>query len=338
MSSVLVVGGGITGMQAAGSLAVAGIEAVLVEREGQLGGNLTSLGATFPEGKPASALIEKRVRSIDSSSRVRVLTGTEVISLKGSYPRFAASLKTPEGTREVECRAVILATGFTPFDPSGMKHYGFGRYPDVITAVALAEKIRNGKLLRNSNGQQPGSLVFIQCIGSRDLRTHTYCSAFCCMYAVHFALQVRELLPQCRVTVLYMDIRTPFCAELLYEEARRKGVCFIRSKPALVRAEKGNDSLSVQYEDTLDGSLRFLPAEMVVLSVGAEPAREAGRLAGSLGIETGESGFFDPEPPPVGTGVQGVFVAGAAGGPKDIATCLAEGTAAAAQAAVLVKE
>ncbi len=338
MNSVLVVGGGIAGLQAADSLARAGVEVILAEREDDLGGNLKSLGTIFGDGRQAAELIEMRARAISSSAKVTICTGTEVVSLGGAYPRLKASLKTPGGSREVECRSVILATGFTPFNPSGMKRYGFGKHPDVITALELAGKLKEGRLVRNSNGEKPGSLVFIQCIGSRDLRTHTYCSAFCCMYAVHFALQVKERLPRCRVEVLYMDIRTPFCAELDYEAARRKGIGFIRSKPAAVRAERENGRLAVQYEDTLDGGLRFLPADMVVLSIGAEPPPDAASMAASLQIATEESGFFAPEPAPVCTRAKGVFVAGAAGGPRDIRTCLAEGTAAAAQAAILCRE
>jgi len=338
VSSVLVVGGGITGLQAAASLANAGVEVILAEREDRLGGNLKALGATFGGGTPAPELIERRTRAIASSSRVTVLTGTEVVSLGGAYPRLKASLKTPEGTREVECRSLVLATGFTPFNPAAMKHYAFGKHPDVITAVELADKLKGDRLLRNSNGDEPGALVFIQCIGSRDLRTHTYCSAFCCMYAVHFALQVKERLPRCRVDILYMDIRTPFCAELDYETARRRGIGFIRSKPAAVRAKRENGRLVVQYEDTLDGALRFVETDMVVLSVGAEPPRDAASMAESLGIATEESGFFACEPAPVFTRAKAVFVAGAAGGPKDRCACLAEGMAAAAQAAIICKE
>jgi heterodisulfide reductase subunit A len=325
-------------MEAACRLALLGKEVVLVERDEELGGNLRTLGATFPEGRDASALIEKRDKVLTTSAAVKVFTDTEITSLKGAYPRLSASLRTPGGTRQVECRSVILATGFTVFNPQGMKRYGFGMHPDVITAAELAVKIKENKLVRNSNGQPPASLTFVQCIGSRDLRTHTYCSAFCCMYAVHYALQVKEQLPRCRVEVLYMDIRTPFCAEFLYEDARRKGVGFFRSKPAAVRAGRGHDHLTVQYEDTLDNELRFLQTDMVVLSVGAEPPKDAGFLAASLGIETGGSGFFACEPPPVFTRAHGVFVAGAASGPKDIATCIAEGGAAAAQAAILLKE
>ena len=338
MSSVLVVGGGITGLQAAAGLARAGVEVILAEREERLGGNLKHLGKTFGNGRPAAELVQERSQALASAANVSICTGTEVVSLEGMYPRLKASLKTPEGAREVECRSVILATGFIPFNPVSMKRYAFGKHPDVITALELADKLQQNRLLRNSDGKQPETMVFIQCIGSRDLRTHTYCSAFCCMYAVHFALQVKERLPRCRVEVLYMDIRTPFCAEFDYEAARHKGIGFIRSKPAAVRAERGNGGLTVQYEDTIDGGLRFLEADMVVLSVGAEPPSEAASMAKSLGIATEESGFFAGDPAPVFTRAKGVFVAGAASGPKDIRTCLAEGTAAAAQAAIVCKE
>jgi len=218
-----------------------------------------------------------------------------------------------------------------------MKHYGFGKHPDVITALELAGKIKDKKIVRNSEGREPASVTFIQCVGSRDQGTHTYCSAFCCMYAVHMARLVKDQLPHCRVTILYMDLRTPFCTELSYEDARRDGVTFVRSKPARVRTARENGHLTIQYEDTLDSALRFLDTEMVVLSIGAEPPYDTEKLAALLKIDCEESGFFKCDREPVFTKAQGVFIAGAASGPKDITACLAEGSAAAAQAALLLK-
>jgi heterodisulfide reductase subunit A len=157
------------------------------------------------------------------------------------------------------------------------------------------------------------------------------------MYAVHMATMVKDQLPDCRVTILYMDLRTPFCTELMYEEARRGGATFLRSKPARIRTDTGNGQLTIQCEDTLDGALRFLDTEMVVLSIGAEPPYDTEKLAASLKIDREESGFFKCDPEPVFTKTEGIFIAGAASGPKDITTCLAEGSAAAAQAALLLK-
>jgi heterodisulfide reductase subunit A len=338
LSSVLVIGGGITGLQAAQSLSQAGIEVVLVEQGDQLGGNLKALGSTFPEGREASELIANRVNGIKDSPKVTVFTEAEVSSLSGEFPQFKATLKTPAGSKEVEGKGVIVATGFLPFNPMDMKHYGFGKHPDVITALELAGKIRDKKIVTNSGDKEPASVSFIQCIGSRDQRTHTYCSAFCCMYAVHMATLVKEQLPNCRLTILYMDLRTPFCTELSYEDARRRGVTFLRSKPARIKTATGNGHLTIQYEDTLDGALRFLDTEMVVLSIGAEPTHDTETLAASLKIDREVSGFFKCDREPVFTKAEGVFVAGAASGPKDITTCLAEGTAAAAQTALLLKE
>jgi heterodisulfide reductase subunit A len=330
-------GGGITGIQAAFNLSQIGIETFLVEREEELGGNLNNLGSTFPDGKWAPDIFENKVNEITSSQKTTILTGSELSSLTGESPNFKASLKTSKGTQEVESESIIVATGFKPFDPAAMKHYGFGKYEDVITALDLARMIKDGKLIRISNGKEPTSVTFIQCIGSRDLHTHTYCSCFCCMYAVHLATVIKEKYPQCMVNILYMDIRTPFCAELNYEEARRRGVRFYRSKPARVRANEGNKHLTIQFEDTLDGELRFLNTELVVLSIGASPPDGTDSLSSSLKIDCEESGFFKCEKAPVFTKVKGVFLAGSASGPKDISSCLAEGSAAAAQAAILLK-
>jgi len=337
LDRVLILGGGITGIQATLSLSQLGIETFLVERGTELGGNLRMLGSTFPEGRWAPDLIENKVKEISSSKKATILTGTELSTLSGDSPQFKVVLKTPAGKREVESGSIIVATGFTPFAPTTLKHYGFGKCEDVITALELARMIRDGKLVRNSNGKEPTSVTFIQCIGSRDLNTHTYCSSFCCMYAVHLANLIKENYPHCMVTILYMDIRTPFYSELSYEEARRRGVKFFRSKPATIRAGKGNEHLTIQYEDTLDGELQFLNTELVVLSIGATPPEGTKSLASSLKIECEESGFFKCEKSPVFTKVKGVFLAGAASGPKDITTCLAEGSAAAAQTAILLK-
>jgi heterodisulfide reductase subunit A len=322
---VLIIGGGITGLQAAQNLSQVGIEVVLVEQIDQLGGNLKALGSTFPEGRGAPKLIETRVNALNASPLVTVLTDAEISSLTGEYPQFKAGIKTSAGNKEVESQSVVVATGFLPFNPVDMKHYGFGKHPDVITALELAGKIRDKKIVRNAEEKEPASVTFI------------YCSAFCCMYAVHMATLVREQLPHCKVTILYMDLRTPFCTELIYEDARRGGVTFLRSKPARVRAARGNGHLTIQYEDTLDGALRFLDTEMVVLSIGAEPPFDTEKLASSLKIDCEESGFFACDREPVFTKAQGVFIAGAASGPKDITACLAEGSAAAAQAAILLK-
>jgi len=337
LDRVLILGGGITGIQAALNLTQLGIETFLVERGIELGGNLRMLGSTFPEGRWAPDLIENKVKEIRLSKKVTILMETELLSLVGECHQFKASLKTPEKTDEIESGVIILATGFTPFNPTSMRHYGFGKHKDVITALELAGMIKDGKLRRNSDGKEPASITFIQCIGSRDLNTHTYCSSFCCMYAVHLANLIKENYPHCMVTILYMDIRTPFYSELSYEEARRRGIKFFRSKPATIRAGKGNEHLTVQYEDTLDGELQFLNTELVVLSIGATPPEGTKALASSLKIECEESGFFKCEKPPVFTKVKGIFLAGAASGPKDITTCLAEGSAAAAQTAILLK-
>lgn len=337
MSSVLIIGGGITGLEAAQNLSQVGVEVVLVEQSDELGGNLKALGSTFPEGRGASELIAARVNALKDSPQVTVLTDAEITSLTGEYPQFKTGIKTSAGNKEVESQSVIVATGFLPFNPMDMKHYGFGKHPDVITALELAGKIRDKKIVTNSEGKEPASVTFIQCIGSRDQRTHTYCSAFCCMYAVHMATLVKDQLSDCKVTILYMDLRTPFCTELSYEAARRSGVCFLRSKPARIQTGTGNGHLTIQYEDTLEGALRFLDTEMVVLSIGAEPTYDTEKLAASLKVDCEESGFFKCDREPVFTKAQGVFIAGAAGGPKDITTCLAEGSAAAAQAALLLK-
>jgi heterodisulfide reductase subunit A len=337
MGSVLIVGGGIAGIQAALNLSELGIEAILIERESTLGGTLRELGSLFSQGKRAPDLLERKIQALRACPSATILTNTEISEVTGAYPRFTVSLKTPPGEKKHEVAALIVTTGFKPFDPSAMKPYGYKKYKDVITALELATMLKEEKLVRASNKQTPHSVTFIQCIGSRDTHAHTYCSYFCCMYAVHMALQIKEKNPRCMVNILYMDIRTPFCSELTYEEARIRGVRFYRSKPAKIRAAKDNGHLTIQFEDTLDGSLRFLPSDMVVLSIGASPPEETASLASALHLECEESGFYKLEQPPVFTKARGVFLAGCASGPKDVSLCLAEASAAAVYAAIALR-
>ena len=262
-------------------------------------------------------------------------------------PRGAINFDQKEEFLDLEVGAAILATGFDLFDASKVKQYGYGRLPNVITSLEFerfshASGPTGGKILLK-NGQTPASIAILHCIGSRDTNFNEYCSRVCCMYSMKMAHLAHEKT-EGKVYEFYIDIRAfgkgyeEFYKRLLSEET-----VFIRGKAAEVTdvaqtpAEKGR--LIVVAEDTLLGIVRRTPVDMVVLSVGLEPRKDAADLARIFSISRSQDGFFlerHPKLAPVSTASDGIFIAGSCQGPKDIPDSVAQGAAAAANVLSLI--
>ena len=240
---------------------------------------------------------------------------------------------------ELNVAAIIVATGFDPFDPTRKPEFGYGLYDNVITGLqferlASASGPTAGKL--QLNGLQPKEVVFVHCVGSRDKQVgNAYCSRVCCMYTAKQAHLVREKLPDASVTVLYMDIRAFGKGfEEFYDRVRAGGVRYRRGNPSEII--KRGDRLIVRAEDTLLGKPVEIPADLVVLAVGLTPRPGTAALAQMLNLK--HAGFLTEahvKIDPVGTDVPGVYLAGCCQGPKDIPDTVAHAKAAAA--AVIVQ-
>jgi heterodisulfide reductase subunit A len=245
-------------------------------------------------------------------------------------------------TLELEVGTIIAATGFDSFDPSVIPEYGYGVYPNVITAMEL-ERLANsagptvGRLIRPSDGKSPKSIAMIQCVGSRDSRFHEYCSGFCCMYTIKNALLLKQSNHDMDVSIFYMDIRTPSKGyEEFYNRARAMGIRFIHGRPSQITQDPDTGNLYVQAEDQELGQVIEIEAEMVSLSSAAIPRIDTDHIASTLTLSRSPGGFFmeyHPKLRPVDSPTDGVFLAGAAQGPKDIPASVAQGSAAAARAA-----
>lgn len=246
-----------------------------------------------------------------------------------------------ETVRELEVGAIVAATGFDPYDPSPIAEYGYGVFPNVLTAMEW-ERLSNdngptiGKVRRPSDGKAPERVAFVQCVGSRDARFHLYCSGFCCMYTIKNALLYKEKHPETDVTIFYMDIRTPQKGyEEFYRRARALGVNFIQGRPAEIVEDPRTRDLTIFAEDTGLGRQVRVPADVVVLSTAAVPRFNSLQIGQALTIASDQSGFFQeyhPKLRPVDSPTDGVFLAGSAQGPKDIPYSVAQGSAAAARA------
>ena len=245
--------------------------------------------------------------------------------------------------------AIIVATGFTPFNPDILREYGYERYPDVITAPEL-ERLLNpsgpsqGILIRPSTGTTPKRIAFVQCVGSRDVRINRpYCSRICCTYAVKEAVQVRLAHPEIETYIFYTDMRTFGKGfEELYERAGSEhGVNFVRGRVAEVEKDPKTNNILVRAEDTEICEPVELPVDLVVLSVGVDPAETNIKLATILNIPLDQNNFFlekHPKLDPTGTYSAGIFLAGTSQGPKDIADTVAHAGLAASQAAALLNK
>lgn len=329
MGNVLVLGAGPAGMQAAIDLADSGHSVFLVEKEEELGGNLRNLSEISPSGKKASEMLSTYLDKIEKNRNISVMKKSEVKSFSGSFPRFQVTVRTPKGERELTVNAAVLAIGFQPYDPSALKSYGYGRFASVVTALEVERMLIEGHLLNPADKKEPETVAFIQCVGSRDLNFNVYCSDFCCNNAVKLAKIIRRDHPGVAVSVFYMDMRTPYEGETEFRNARRLGINFLRGKPARIQEE--DDTVIIRVEDTLENDLVFPKADLVVLSVGCVPNPATSALSHASGIDLTESGFFAVDETTVGTNAMGIFVAGGASGPKDVAYSIAQGSCAAAK-------
>jgi heterodisulfide reductase subunit A len=261
--------------------------------------------------------------------------------------REAIDYEMQEETVEVDVGNVIMATGFELFDPSEMGQYGYGRLKNVVTSLEFehlncAAGPTGGRILM-TDGSEPSSVGIIHCVGSRDENYYEYCSRVCCMYALKYAHLIKEK-SNADVYSFYIDMR---CFGKGYEEFYHRlleeGVQFIRGRAAEVTdyAEEPEEEgkLIVLCEDTLVGSLRRIPLDMVVLCSAMKSQEDAKEMSRIFSCSLGSDGFFiekHPKLAPVSTTTDGIFIAGGCQGPKDIPDTVAQGAAAAAEVLSLI--
>jgi len=330
--AALVIGGGVAGMQSALDLAEAGFQATLVERSPSLGGHAAQINLTFPTLESVGDLVSALVDRVNSHPRISVMTDSEVTNIGGYVGNFHVEIRHGEEKSEIPAGTVVVATGFETFDPQRKPEFGYGSYPQVITTLEF-EKLASQKAIP----QEAKSVVFIQCVGSRDQSVgNAYCSRVCCMVTAKQAQQVRERLPDVQITVFYMDVRAFGKGfEEFYDAGREAGITYRRGNPSEII--RRGDRVVVRAEDTLLGEPVEVPADLVVLAVGMKPRTDADGIASLLKLSRSGDGFFmeaHPKLRPVDTAMAGVFLAGCCQGPKDISETIAQARAAASAAMI----
>ena len=334
-SAALVIGGGIAGIASALSLAESGVEVHILERDADIGGHGAKLccKATDTCHQCGACIVADNIERVRSNSNVSVLTKTELATLSGRAGDFHATLVRRDNGEEIplDVGAIIVATGFAPFDARHKPQLGYGSCVDVVTGLDLEQEIRlNGSVVRPSDGRHPSSIAFVQCVGSRDAHIgNDYCSRVCCKYALRMAGLLKSRISGLEVTIFYMDVQAGGKRFYDFYQCCRETMRFVRAIPVGI-AQNSSRVVEVRYEDVVEGRLVREPFDLVVLSVGMVPARDTARLASILGIGVNGSGFLEtPDSTETNeTDVEGIFVAGTCQGPRDI-----EGSIAHAQAA-----
>lgn len=408
-SSLLVVGGGITGITAAVEAAEAGYDVYLVEKGPALGGRVAQLAKYFPKLCPPYCGLEINFQRIRREPRVRVFTLAEVERLEGQpgsytasivlHPRFVNDRCTachacvdacpvdrpnefnyglgttkaiylphemavpmkyvidPAACRFTECArcvavcaygaidlamrprrltlpvgAVVVATGWKPYDAARIDNLGFGRHANVVTNVvferlAAPNGPTRGRIVRPSDGKPVARAVFVQCAGSRDVNHLGYCSAICCLASLKEVAYLREQNPEATAHVFYIDLRTPgtyeFFARRIQDDPK---VTVVKGKVARIDEDPATGDLIVEAEDILSATKLRLTADLVVLATGMAPSLAGDRVPG--GVAVSAEGFVED--------AAGVVAAGCARSPVDVATATQEGTAAALRAIQII--
>jgi len=247
----------------------------------------------------------------------------------------------------IKVGSIIVATGLTTFDPSILGEFNYQKYPDVITSMQMERLLNNdgpthGKVVKSSNGQRPKKISFILCVGSRNKKIHhEYCSQVCCNVAIKQAVLLKKEYPDVEIKIFYTDIRAigKNCEEF-YNRARESfGVRFIKSSISAILKSDTSDELILRGEDIIGDTLFENKTDLVVLAVGIEPAETTEELSRILNISQDPNGFLlekHLKVRPSETLVNGIFLAGAIQGPKDIPSSIAQAESAAAKAIALV--
>ncbi len=426
--TVLVIGGGIAGIQASLDLADAGTRVLLVERKPSIGGVMAVLDKNFPTLDCSICIEAPKMSEVDLHPNIEILSMAEVVSVSGDAGDFDVQIQqraryvTDACTRCGECTqvcpvvvpnefdsgmsarkaiytpipqsvpgpylidlevclneppnympcdrcvgaclpgsidfrmpavktveahvgAIVVAVGYDSFDPHGIKQFGYGTHPDILTAMEFERLVNSagptgGEILCPSDGRHPHKLLFVLCVGSRDQQHYRYCSRFCCMYSLKHAYQALDHGVE-DVSVMYMDMRSFGKGfDAFRERTIEAGARLIRSRPATIQPN-GSQQVVVAFEDPTEVRRVEERFDMVVLANAVVPSSGLDTLADVLGIEVDQDGFLksvEVQGGLVATTRSGIYAAGCASGPKDIPDSVAEGSGAAAMALSHIQE
>jgi quinone-modifying oxidoreductase subunit QmoB len=270
--TILVVGGGITGLTAALEAAKANYDVVLVEKEKELGGWVAKWWKVYPSHSPYKDLedsdINERIKVVEGDSKIKIYTSTNIEKIEGQPGHFKVSLREGDKRQEIAIGSIILASGFKPYDATKLEHLGYGKSANVITQIEMEELVKKQKLICPGTGKIAQSVAFIQCAGQRDPNHLPYCSSFCCLTSLKQAKYVRMLNTEAKAYIFYKDMRTPGQYEEFYKNAQDDIGIFLTKGEVTSITENSDKALNIEVDQTLLGEKIIVKADLVVLATG----------------------------------------------------------------------
>ncbi|WP_059025411.1 FAD-dependent oxidoreductase [Gabonibacter massiliensis] len=339
METVIIIGAGPAGCEAAYQLANQNIRVELVEKNNETGGNLNNWYQLFPDRKYAQTLndqLKKHLNHPNINLHVGMEPRKTEKSKEGNY-----SVLLSDGSL-IEGKAMLITTGFKLFDARRKEEYGYGIYENVITSVELENMFYNHSI-RTRKGKIPQRIGVIHCVGSRDEKVCNYhCSKLCCITGVKQAIELRELLPEAEIFCFYMDMRMfgPGYEEMYREAQEKYNIKFVRGRLSEA-AENMEKQIIIKVEDTLVGKPLRMTLDMMVLLIGMESSEGNRYMAQALGLELAPNGFIKSQDPHYRnnlTNKEGIFIAGCSGAPMNLTDTLADARSAATHISEYVKQ
>lgn len=329
---VAIIGGGIAGIAAAEELSLREISVTIVEKSPFIGGHASQLSCKATEAcvKCGACLVHDHLALIAGRKNIHLLTDTRIVDVDQTdgfslgyrsqpAPSDAKELDTEGRSGQLKADAVLISSGFMPYDPIE-KPYGYGRFPDVITTLDAEQILQtHGTLIRPSDGERPKRIAFIQCVGSRDKRIgRPWCSRICCGSSLRTAGLVLHQRPESSITFFYIDVQSFGKDFQSYYDRIQKKIRLVRAIPGGIVVDE-NGCLNLAYFDPDTNRSIEAPFDMAVLAVGLSPSTDNQQLAALLGVDLDEYGFIKAHSLSSDTMSRGVFAAGASLAPMSIA-------------------
>lgn len=282
--TILVVGGGVTGLTAALAAAKAGVSVVLTEKENRLGGWINKFykiaPSEAPYTEPQFSGIDELISEVQSNGKIEIVTSCLIEKISGQPGEFSVVLRIDDGARTelLKVGAIVQATGWRPYDPSKLGDLGYGKFENVITGVQLEECFKNGINRNILDGRSVKSVTFILCAGSRDEKHLPYCSSVCCSVSLKQALYIRERYPDALIYFIYKDIRMPAQHELFYKRVQSEPNIFLTKGEVSGLCKSGSGAILLDVDNTLLGDKIQIESDLVVLATGMVPSTLVGEV------------------------------------------------------------
>ena len=339
--SVLVIGGGVSGMKASLALSNMGVKSYLIDREKQLGGRLKHLYTMFPSDIKSKDIIDPLIKQVNSNKLITVMTEAELAEIDGFIGNYKGTIKHKGKKKKIEFGTIIVATGFREVDLEGQYQYGINK--NILSQTELEEKIKKGKLEKI-----PKNVVIVNCAGAMDEK-RPYCCRIGCGVSIKNAKLLSEKYPGIKIWLLYRDMRVFGKEEEEYysDVIKNNHVTVVRypgeKKPEVILDKKDpkNGPMNVKvYDDILNEEME-IPADLVVLTVNTEGEVLTEALKNMLKIPADSGGFFleaHAKIRPLDFATDGIYVCGAAHYPKNLVDSIAQAEGAASRAAIPIMQ